>query len=382
MKHLTTLVCALALTTLIQAQNTGSSPEEKPANISHAGFYENKGQIVDQDYNPNPAVKYLYTGNGLNVQLRANGFSYDTYTFERKPRQKKEGESQIEGRFKMPDEDITYHFHRIDVNLKGANPTPTIITAQASEAYYNYITAGTPKGGISNVHSYRQVTYQNIYPNIDLQFIGDEKKGIKYNFIVHPGGDYTQIKLQYKGVEGIKLQDGEILIPTSNGSVSENIPLSYLQENKQQVTVSYKTTNENEFTFVVNGNYNTSNTLVIDPVPNLVWGTYFGGTGNDFGDAIAIDATNNTYITGYTSSTSTIATAGAWQTTQAGNNDAFVAKFNPTGSSLLWATYYGGPGNDYGQGIKVDTSDNVYITGYTNSTSGMVTGGAYQTSNV
>jgi len=362
-------------------------PEVKTnRNVSASGFIENKGQITDQNHNPNPAVKYLYHGNGLNVQLKANGFSYDTYTIERKASasnlsSSKDKRVETPDKFQIPNEEIIYHFHRIDVNLIGSNPNSTILNAGASEAYYNYFTTGTPEGGVLNVHSFQQVTYQNIYPHIDLQFICDAEKGFKYNFIVHPGGDYAQIKLQYNGADGIKLQNGEILIPTYNGNVTENIPLSYIQENNEEVKVNYKITNKNEFSFHVNGNYNFLNTLVIDPTPNLDWGTYFGGTGSEQSFSIILDASNNVYIAGYTMGNNGIATSGAFQTTFGGASDVFVAKFNSTGSSLIWGTYYGGTNNDYGNGIAIDASNNVYITGITYSNLSIATGGAYQTNN-
>src|SRR5581483_2345503 len=112
---------------------------------------------------------------------------------------------------------------------------------------------------------------------------------------------------------------------------------------------------------------------------SLLWGTYYGGGNSDLGDAIAIDASNNVYITGLTQSTSGIATIGTYQTSNAGGQDAFVAKFNPTGSSLIWGTYYGGPSNDYAGNIALDAAGNVYITGVASSTTGIATAGAYQT---
>ena len=113
----------------------------------------------------------------------------------------------------------------------------------------------------------------------------------------------------------------------------------------------------------------------------LSWATYYGG-GAENGLAVATDASGNVYIMGVTSSATGIATPGAYQTTLAGMNDAFLAKFSSSGS-LLWATYFGGPGNeDYyssGKHVCVDASGNVYITGNTRSASGIATPGAFMT---
>ncbi len=109
------------------------------------------------------------------------------------------------------------------------------------------------------------------------------------------------------------------------------------------------------------------------------WATYYGGSGDDEGFGIAIDASGNIVITGQTSSTSGIATSGAYQTSKGGGYDAFIAKFNASGVRG-WATYYGGGGDDYSYGIAVDGSGNIVITGRISSTSGIATSGAHQTS--
>ncbi len=111
-----------------------------------------------------------------------------------------------------------------------------------------------------------------------------------------------------------------------------------------------------------------------------IWATYYGGSGNEEGKGISIDASGNVYITGVTTSTSTLATRSAYQTQPAGGNDAFLAKFNSSGSRT-WATYFGGTGSDWGHGVSTDVSGNVFITGQTWSSSGIASSGAYQTSN-
>jgi len=110
----------------------------------------------------------------------------------------------------------------------------------------------------------------------------------------------------------------------------------------------------------------------------LVWSTYFGGDGEI--NCVKADVKGNVCIAGNTNSTSGIATAGAHQASLAGYSDAFIAKFNSSGS-LSWATYYGGDGPDNATGITVDASSNIYITGSTETDTGMATSGAYQTSN-
>jgi len=113
---------------------------------------------------------------------------------------------------------------------------------------------------------------------------------------------------------------------------------------------------------------------------NPLWCTYYGGRGEDYGYGITSDTSGNIYITGTTYSLNGIATSGAYQTLgDSVNGDAFLAKFSPSGQ-LIWGTYYGENGNTDGYGVTTDNSNNIYITGFTDDSSGIATKGAYQTS--
>jgi Beta-propeller repeat len=102
----------------------------------------------------------------------------------------------------------------------------------------------------------------------------------------------------------------------------------------------------------------------------LVYSTYLGGTGFEGASSIALDASGNAYVTGGTSSNDFPITPGAFQTECGGGScyDGFVTKLNASGSALLYSTYLGGSGNDYGHGIAVDSAGNAYVTGATQST--------------
>jgi hypothetical protein len=111
----------------------------------------------------------------------------------------------------------------------------------------------------------------------------------------------------------------------------------------------------------------------------VLYSTYLGGTGNDYGYGMALDANNDVYVTGSTGSSDFPITSGAFQTTLRGPTNAFVAKLNPTGTALLYSTYFGGTGTDQAYGLAIDSSNNAYITGVTNSTNLTTTTGAFQT---
>ena len=111
----------------------------------------------------------------------------------------------------------------------------------------------------------------------------------------------------------------------------------------------------------------------------LAWSSYLGGSDSDAIDGIAVDASGNAYVAGWTTSTNFPVSAGAPQTVIAGAGDVFVARFGPDGTTLPFATYLGGVASDTGYGVAVDASENAITTGYTQSSNFPVTEGAFQT---
>ena len=96
----------------------------------------------------------------------------------------------------------------------------------------------------------------------------------------------------------------------------------------------------------------------------LIYSTYLGGSGTDYGSSIAVDSAGDAYVVGLTNSFD-FPTANAIQPTYAGATDGFVTKFNPTGSALVYSTYLGGTDSDTANGIAVDTFGDAYVTGST-----------------
>jgi hypothetical protein len=114
------------------------------------------------------------------------------------------------------------------------------------------------------------------------------------------------------------------------------------------------------------------------PGSGLVYSTYLGGTNEDHGNGIAVNAAGNAYVTGYTSSNNFPTTPDAVQPALAGAEDVFVTILNTAGSAPVYSTYLGGAIGDAGQGIAVDAASNAYVTGGTRSSNFPTTPGAFQ----
>jgi len=352
---------------------------------SDHGFIENKGQIIDQHYKPNLDVLYLLNNPGLNVQLRKTGFSYDVYTVEYKLTQN-HMISQITHPFSRVHHSDSlipvYYFHRIDITLEGANPLCQIIPSDPLQDYFNYFTASAPLEGFKNVRQYSKISYQNIYPGIDLDFFTDQIHGYKYNFIIHPDGNIKDIRLKVEGPDYISLIRDTMKFGTRFGEVEELIPESYYLDNESKVVIQAKfiMITDEVFGFYINKQIPKNSLLVLDPTTIRVWGTYYGGTGWDIDGQSSTYYTGNVYLIGQTNSFNNIASVGSYQDTLGGGYDIFLAKFNASGQRL-WGTYIGGQGNDeiLYAAIVIDNNGNIYFSGFTNSTSGIATPGTHQT---
>ncbi|XZF15898.1 T9SS type A sorting domain-containing protein [Chitinophagaceae bacterium MMS25-I14] len=379
-----TVVLACLLAAPIHGQQRRPAPDatlkaraDQWLHDDHTGFVENKGQIKDQNGKPNPGIKYLLNMQGLNVQLRSTGFSYDAYVLEKTG--KKIVQPGRDGKDVMTDE-IAQRFHRVDISLEGANPDAQLVAEKPLTAIENFMV----NNGFAQVHSYKKVTYKNIYPGIDLEFVAKKgtDKPVEYNFIIQPGADASKIKMKYANGSDIALKDGKIKMQLAFGTLEEKIPASFTRQDGRSLAVQYKPLDEanNLYAFNVPA-YDQSKTLVIDPTPSLVWATYVGGTGNDYVNGICTDPLANVYVVGSTSSTNNIATGGSvYQNTIGASTTAvFVAKYTAAGVKI-WGTYFGATGSSASGSAIVSDGTAVYIggsilTGNITGTVGQTTGG-------
>ena len=348
-------------------------------------FEPNRGQLADTEGNLLPHIKYVYRAPGMTMGLTKNGFIYNVYTVENQEKEPAEEPgltAAIEPanpRHEEPQE-VTYHYHRVEVEFLGANPNPQILAEEQTSDYANYYLGHCPQG-ITGVYGYQKLIYKDLYPNIDLvlkrQQTAAGTEELKYDIIVHPGGNLSQVKMQYNGMDGLALEDGKLQLTTSQGTLTESIPASYWKESGAAVEVSYQL--QDEVVSFAASKQHTGQTLVVDP--SLIWSTYLGGSNWDRSEAVTIDGSGNAFITGYTMSTN-FPTSGAYQGSYGGGiYDAFLSKFTPTGT-LSWSTYLGGNSHDFGNEVATDDSGNAFVTGLSLSTNFPTTTGAYQDSHI
>ncbi|MFQ5976531.1 MAG: SBBP repeat-containing protein [Candidatus Heimdallarchaeota archaeon] len=252
--------------------------------------------------------------------------------------------------------------------------------------------AETPTGAYSNSYRggeeswiddnpyYQKLVYYSIYEQIDLIYEVKNSQ-LKYEFIVHPGGNLDDIKVHWTGPVSLELVQGEGIKvqtqregghPAFTGLVDSS-PIGYQSHSRERaISASFELLEDNTYGFQV-PTYDPTKILIIDPVVRPVslpsYSTYVGGSRHDYAKGIAVDSAGNAYVTGYTYSID-FPVVNAYNVTGDGNPsyiDAFVFKVSANGSSLLYSTYVGGSYHDRGWDIAVDGTGNVFVTGDTKS---------------
>lgn len=267
---------------------------------------------------------------------------------------------------------VTLHSFVYRATLVGAQtvkPSPE----KPFASYNNYFIGNDPTKWAGQVPLYGAVTYPNIYPNIDIRYYSDRGM-LKYDFIVHPGANVSNIRLRYDGPK-LTVKDRKLIIQTPVGDVTELEPFSYQYVNgsRQEVTCNY-VLNGNEVLFQVK-NYQPTETLVIDPT--LIFCSFTGSTPDNWGYTATYGPDGSLFAGGIVFAASATASypvsPGAYQTTYGGGEiednfagyDIALFKFNPTGNSRVYATYLGGNGNEQPHSLVVDGQGNLIVAGRT-----------------
>jgi hypothetical protein len=275
---------------------------------------------------------------------------------------------------------IACRYAVVRIRLDHANPDPQITGNGNLPGKSNYFIGNDPGKWRANLSTYAKVKYRSVYPGVDLVYYGNQSRP-EYDFIVAPRADPKQIALTFAGAKRARLTRGNLVVDLGGAQVIERAPLIYQEIGgvRRPVAGGYQLRDRHTVGFKL-AHYDHARPLIIDPA--LLFSTYLGGLGDDSGLGIALDSSNNAYVTGQTAAADFPTTAGAFQTTLAGFTDAFVTKLNSGGT--VYSTYLGGSSADSGSAstaasaIALDSSNNAYVTGNTNSTDFPTTAGAFQ----
>jgi hypothetical protein len=311
-------------------------------------FEANLGQL-------DPAVKFSSRGPGYSMYLTGQGFVLALGAPE---------EAVVAEETETPAPAVIQMF------LSGA-ASPRKIEGLGELAGRSHYLLGERSEWVVDVPNYERVSFEEIYPAIDLQFYGNRQGQLEYDFVVAPDGDPGQIVLEFAGVEALELDEaGNILLHLPNGkTLRQSVPVVYQEKDGQQLSVAGSYVLSGDQVRLKVGSYEPDLPLVIDPVLLLQYSTFLGGSSNDVAYDIAVDASGAAYVTGYTYSLDFVISDDGYyyDGSHNGSEDIFVTKIDPGGTEFVYSTYIGGDDNEAGLGIAVDANDQAYLTGYTRS---------------
>lgn len=342
-----------------------SPPEKARASL----FMENKGQVRDQHYMPRPDVLYYGEVDGLSYHLTSGGIHYQMVQYPEEFQQMellsktKRGKHDLD--VEAEAEPIT--IYRVDVTYLDANERAEVVSSGGSSSVSHFYNVPHGAEPALNVRSWQSVTMKEIYEGIDLRYYQGKHGGLESDFVVQPGADYSQIALSILGAELSINGRGELVMHTPLGEILEG-PVFAHQDGKK--VASQWVVDGDVVRFELTGQVDPKLPLIIDP-PVRLYGTYFGGSKDDFFRSTSVDGQGNIVAAGETESTSMIATVGAHQVSYGGGTyDGMVAKYLANGE-LSWATYIGGSGEDEVNSCQIDGDGNTFLGGETESTAGI-----------
>ncbi len=321
-------------------------------------FHENKGQWPD-------AVLYRALTPGGAVFVENTAFTYLLHSG---------GEWEAHGRKDHVVQPLKMHAFK--VHFEGGN-------AQANEGshrmphYVNYFVGDDREKWASNVGVYAQLQLNEVYPGIGLRV--DGHSGMKYDWLVAAGADPSQIVMRYEGTDELYVEGGLLFIKTSAGDLIEQRPVAWQDINGQRVPVECEYVLEKDrLRFGLTSGHDGRYPLVIDPV--VVFSSFSGSTGDNFGFTATYDDAGHLYAGGLVLATGYPTTTGVVQPEFASTIgcDMGISKFSADGTTLIWSTYLGGSESEVPHSMVVNSMEELYVMGTTNSTDFPVTDDAYQ----
>jgi|GEM_PF-160973 len=269
-----TFLFFLASTASIKAQGNDKTSWSKKFGYQKA-FIENKGQfsIPNSSDNSSP-VLFAVDHGGTKIYFTKKGITYSLLETYKKQKDDRELERERKEEMNNPEEHARHELEERRLKVKkdqitmlwqNANNNAQIVATEVTPDYHSYYfkQANGEYKNESNIKGFKKLTYKNIYPNIDIEYVFHEKSGLKYSLTLRPGADPTLVKMVYD--HHVSLNSlGEIHIDTKFGDIIDHAPLSFYQQNTSSVISSSFIKNGKTVSFQLN-NYDNTQTIVIDP---------------------------------------------------------------------------------------------------------------------
>ncbi|MBD0366654.1 MAG: PKD domain-containing protein [Flavisolibacter sp.] len=327
-------------------------------------FIENKGQW-------NSSIRYVGEVPGGAFLVHQSGFTvvqHKTDDWEQ-IQERLHGHTKDGKTFTREQNSVTLRSHAFNVRFLNAAPQPEIIADKPLYTYNNYFIGNDPSKWASECRIYQGITIKDIYPNVDVRYYSNNGT-VKYDLILHPGANLSNIALKYEGADKLEIRNKELVIGTSVGELKELNPFSYqyLEKGRKEIEARY-TIKDNIVRFDVKG-YNPASTLVIDPA--LIFCSLSGSTEDNWGFTATYGPDGSMYGGGVVFGGGFPVSPGAFQTTYGGGGNPFpvdigIIKLTPNGQTRAYATYVGGSGSEQPHSLFVDAQGNLVLAGRTNS---------------
>lgn len=249
--------------------------------------------------------------------------------------------------------------HAWKTHFEGSSFSGKIEWEEALAFELNYFMGQDPSRWATAIHPYKAMVLKDFYPGIDLRL--DAHAGFKYEFHVQPGANPALVRANIQGLQVELLPDGRLHYPAQTGSFYELPPKAWNETaaGALPVDIAFKKRSTGwQFRL---GNYLPQQKLVLDPT--LVASTYTGSNVSNWGFTATYDASEAIYLGGITFTPGYPITLGAFQTSFSGVVDMAISKFSQNGGNLIYSTYLGSSGADYALSLVVDSANNLYILG-------------------
>jgi hypothetical protein len=271
---------------------------------------------------------------------------------------------------------------RVAIRLLNSNRAAPIEPLDQLPARTDYF-MGSREHWHTGIPTYSRVRYRAVYPGIDVVYYGNPNR-LEYDFVLQPGADPRAIRLQFRGAGHLAITaEGDLAYESADARMVQERPVIYQEDGRtaarRAVQGRYVLMARNVVGIRLD-RYDPTQALVIDPT--LVYSTYMGGSGADQIAAAQLDASGHLYLAGSTATSDLVATTNTYQANNFGKTDIFIAIIDTTpghGFPILYFSYAGGVGMDIPTAMVLDSSQDIYLTGTTNSSDFPTTSGAVQT---